>query len=71
MTLKHWLLEYYEICSYDDPRVLEYHQVCSNNDLGLTLTFLTTGSNLVLYVFVKDFQNLFKSTISKLVGTVN
>ena len=33
-------------------RVLEYYQVCSNNDTGLTLTYVTLRSNLVLYVFV-------------------
>ena len=33
-------------------RVLEYYQVCSNDDLGLTLTYLTTRSNSVHYAFV-------------------
>ena len=33
-------------------RVLEYYQLCSNNDLGLTLTYFTTRSNLDLYAFV-------------------
>ena len=32
--------------------VLEYYQVCSNNDPGLTLTYFTTRSNLVPYAFV-------------------
>ena len=31
--------------------VLEYYQVCSNDDLGLTITYFTTRSNLVLYAF--------------------
>ena len=31
---------------------LEYYQVCSNDDPGLTLTYFTARSNLVLYVFV-------------------
>ena len=42
MTLKlgmqHWVLEYYQVCSNDDP--------------GLTLTYFTARSNLVLYAFV-------------------
>ena len=42
MTLKlgmqHWVLEYYQICSNDDP--------------GLTLTYFTASSNLVPYAFV-------------------
>ena len=33
-------------------RVLEYYQVCSNDDPGLTLTYFTTRSNMVLYAFV-------------------
>ena len=33
-------------------QVLEYYQVCSNDDPGLTLTYFTARSNLVLYVFV-------------------
>ena len=42
MTLKldmqHWVLEYYQVCSNDDP--------------GLTLTYFTARSNLVPYAFV-------------------
>ena len=42
MTLKlcvqHWVLEYYQVCSNDDP--------------GLTLTYFTTRSDLVPYAFV-------------------
>ena len=42
MTLKvgmqHWVLEYYYICSNDDP--------------GLTLSYFTARSNLVPYAFV-------------------
>ena len=42
MTLKvcmqHWVLEFYQICSNDDP--------------GLTLTYFTARSNLVPYAFV-------------------
>ena len=33
-------------------RVLEYYQVCSNDDPGLTLTYFTVRSNLVPYAFV-------------------
>ena len=33
-------------------QVLEYYQVCSNDDPGLTLTYFTERSNLVLYAFV-------------------
>ena len=33
-------------------RVLEYYQVCSNDDPELTLTYFTAMSNLVHYAFV-------------------
>ena len=33
-------------------QVLEYYQVCSNDDPGLTLTYSTARSNLVHYAFV-------------------
>ena len=33
-------------------RVLEYYQVCSNDDPGLILIYFTARSNLVLYTFV-------------------
>ena len=35
-------------------RVLEYYQVCSNDDPGMTLTYFTTRSNLVPYAFVLE-----------------
>ena len=42
MTLKlgmqHWVLEYFQVCSNDDPE--------------LTLTYFTARSNLVPYAFV-------------------
>ena len=47
LGIKHWLFEYY--------------QICSNDDTGLTLTYFTARSNLVPFVFVwenayaKDF----------------
>ena len=31
-------------------RVLKYYQVCSNDDPGLTLTYFTIRSNMVLYI---------------------
>ena len=33
-------------------RILEYYQVCSNDDPELTLTYFTARSNLVHYAFV-------------------
>ena len=33
-------------------QVLEYYQVCSNDDPGLILTYFTARSNLVPYAFV-------------------
>ena len=33
-------------------RVLEYYQICSNDDPGLTLTYFMARSNLVQYAFV-------------------
>ena len=33
-------------------QVLEYYQVCSNDDPGLTLTYFMARSNLVPYTFV-------------------
>ena len=38
--MQHWVLEYYQVCSNDDP--------------GLTVTYFTARSNLVPYVFVCD-----------------
>ena len=35
-------------------RVLEYYQVCSNDDPGLTLTYFTARSNLAPYAFVSE-----------------
>ena len=55
MTLKlgmhHWVLEYYQVCSNDDPM--------------LTLTYYTERSNLVPYAFVweKVKQWIFLETI--------
>ena len=36
--MQHWVLQYYQVCSNDDP--------------GLTLTYFTARSNLVAYAFV-------------------
>ena len=44
-------------------RVLEYYQVCSNDDPGLTLTYFTARSNSVPYAFVKDKTVDFSETI--------
>ena len=33
-------------------RILEYYQVCSNDDPELTLSYFTARSNLVHYAFV-------------------
>ena len=33
-------------------RVLEYYEVCSNDDPGLTLTYFTARSNLVPIAFI-------------------
>ena len=58
-------------------RVLEYYQICSNDDPGLTLTYFTGRSNLVHYAFVWKnvkqwmFQKPLLSMISKLVDAVN
>ena len=38
LGVHHWVLEYYQVCSTDDP--------------GLTLTYFTARSNLVPYAFV-------------------
>ena len=35
-------------------RVLEYYQVCSKDDPGLTLIYFTARSNLVPYAFVRE-----------------
>ena len=35
-------------------RVLEYYQVCSNDDPELTMTYLRARSNLVSYAFVLE-----------------
>ena len=50
-------------------RVLEYYQVCSNDDPGLTLTYFTARSNLVPYAFIWEkikqwiFQKLLPSDL--------
>ena len=63
MTLKlgmhHWVLEYYQVYSNDDP--------------GLTLNYFMAKSNLVPYTFVweKDKTNDFSETMSELEDAVN
>ena len=46
-------------------RVLEYYHVCSNDDPGLTLNYFTARSNLVPYAFVWERvkQWIFSETI--------
>ena len=57
--------------------VLENYQVCSNDDTGLTLTYFTARSNLVLYAFVwekgktMDFSETTVVYDIKVVGAVN
>ena len=41
-------------------RVLEYYQVCSNDAQGLTLTYFTARSNLVLYAFLQENVGWFR-----------
>ena len=45
--------------------VLEYYQVCSNDDPELTLAYFTARSNLVPYAFVweKDKTMEFSETV--------
>ena len=38
LGMQHWVLEYYQVCSNDEP--------------GLTLTYFTARSNLVPFAFV-------------------
>ena len=40
LGLRHWLLEYY--------------QVCSNDDLGLTFIYFSARSNLVPFIFIRE-----------------
>ena len=37
-------------------QVLEYYQICLNDDPGLTFTYLTVRSNLVLYACVWETE---------------
>ena len=41
------------------------NKVCSNDDLGLTLTFLTARSNLLPYVFIRVNINFFRKNVIK------
>ena len=45
--------------------VLEYYQICSNDDPELTMTYFTARSNLVPYAFVweKGKTMIFSETI--------
>ena len=46
-------------------RILEYYQVCSNDDPGLSLSYFMARSNLVPYTFVLEKDNIidFSETI--------
>ena len=46
-------------------RVLEYYQICSNDDPGLTLTYFTARSNVVPYdvIWEKGKTMAFSETI--------
>ena len=35
-------------------RVHQYYQICSNDDPGLTLTYFTARSNLIIYACVSE-----------------
>ena len=50
-------------------RVLEYYQVCSNDDPGLNLTYFTARSNLVPCVFLweKVKQWIFQKLLSSMI----
>ena len=58
LRMQHWVLDHYQVCSNDDPR--------------LTMTYFTARSNLVPYSFVWEkvkqwiFQKLLLSMIMKL-----
>ena len=43
-------------------RVLEYYQICSNDEPGLTLTYFTARSNLVPYAFVWEKGKIIDSS---------
>ena len=50
-------------------QVLEYYQVCSNDDPGLALTYFKARSNLVPYAFVweKCKQWIFQKLLSSMI----
>ena len=49
LGIQHWVLQYYQICLNDSP--------------GLTLTYFTARSNLVLYAFVWEKVKTISETI--------
>ena len=51
-------------------QVLEYYQVCSNDVPGLTLTYFTAMSNLVLYAFIWEKGKTMDFSETILVGDV-
>ena len=58
-------------------RVHKYYHVCSNDDPGLTLTYFTARSNMVLYAYVwekvktMDYSETIAVYDIKLVDVVN
>ena len=50
-------------------RALEYYEVCSNNDPGLTLTYFTARSNLVPYSFVWKKQWMFRKLLKSMISS--
>ena len=56
LGMQHWVLEYYQVCSIDDP--------------GLTLTYFTARSKLVPYAFVWEkgkTMDFFKKLLSSMI----
>ena len=44
---------------------LRPNKVCSNDDLGLTLTFVTARSNLLPYAFIWENIHFFRTNVRK------
>ena len=56
-TLKNLLLRHKRLMTLKRSmhhRVLKYYQVCSNDDPGLTLTYFTARSNMVLHILYEE-----------------
>ena len=46
-------------------QVLEYYQVCSNDDPALTLTYFAARSNLIPYALVRENIYFFRENVRK------